>query len=44
MWVTTNLSNQRMQRLLAREGFKLSGFVEIDEGDPELVFAKYSVS
>ncbi|MBI5080970.1 MAG: GNAT family N-acetyltransferase [Chloroflexi bacterium] len=40
-WCTTNLSNQRMQRLLASEGFKLSGFVDdLDEGDPELIFIK----
>jgi ribosomal protein S18 acetylase RimI-like enzyme len=40
-WVTTNLSNQPMQMLLASEGFKLSGFVDnLDEGDPELVFFK----
>jgi len=41
LWVTTNLSNQRMQRLLASEGFTLSGFIDdLDEGDPELVFVK----
>ncbi len=40
-WCSTNLSNQRMQRLLASEGFKLSGFVDdLDEGDPELIFIK----
>lgn len=40
-WCTTNLSNQRMQRLLVSEGFKLSGFVgDLDEGDPELIFLK----
>jgi ribosomal protein S18 acetylase RimI-like enzyme len=40
-WVITNLSNQPMQRLLASEGFKLSGFVDnLDEGDPELIFFK----
>ena len=40
-WVTTNLSNQPMQRLLASEGFKLSGFVDnLDERDPELIFFK----
>jgi ribosomal protein S18 acetylase RimI-like enzyme len=40
-WCTTNLSNQRMQRLLAREGFKLSGFIDdLDEEDPELIFIK----
>jgi len=41
LWVTTNLSNQRMQRLLTSTGFQLSGFIEnLDEGDPELVFFK----
>ena len=40
-WVTTNLSNQPMQKLLASEGFVLSGFVDnLDEGDPELIFLK----
>ena len=40
-WVTTNLSNQRMQRLLSRLGFKLCGYIdELDLGDPELVFVK----
>ena len=30
-----------MQALLAREGFKMSGFIEgLDEGDPELIYMK----
>jgi N-acetylglutamate synthase-like GNAT family acetyltransferase len=40
-WVTTNLFNQPMQKLLASEGFVLSGFVDnLDLGDPELIFFK----
>jgi ribosomal protein S18 acetylase RimI-like enzyme len=40
-FVTTNLSNQAMQRLLARCKFKNCGFIdELDPGDPELVFFK----
>jgi GNAT superfamily N-acetyltransferase len=41
MFVTTNLSNQRMQQLLVRMGFAVCGFIdELDPGDPELVFFK----
>ncbi|MGB3024677.1 N-acetyltransferase family protein [Paradevosia shaoguanensis] len=41
LWTSTNLSNQPMQALLAREGFKMSGFIEgLDEGDPELIYMK----
>lgn len=40
-FVTTNLSNHRMQRLLSRRGFAACGFIdELDPGDPELVFVK----
>ena len=41
LFVTTNLSNHRMQRLLACQGFAACGFIdELDPGDPELVFVK----
>ena len=41
IWSSTNLSNQKMQALLAGEGFTMSGFIEgLDEGDPELVYHK----
>ena len=41
LFTTTNLSNQRMQRLLTRSGFKTCGFInELDPNDPELVFVK----
>ena len=41
IWITTNLSNQPMQRLLASAGFKLTGFIDnLDPGDPELVYFK----
>ena len=41
LFVTTNVSNQRMQRLLANLGYAASGFIdELDPGDPELVFFK----
>jgi len=40
-FVTTNLSNHRMQRLLLRMGYKACGYIdELDPGDPELVFVK----
>lgn len=40
-FVTTNLSNHRMQRLLARLGYASCGFIgELDPGDPEIVFVK----
>lgn len=39
MFTSTNLSNQPMQRLLARLGWQSAGIVYgLDEGDPELVF------
>jgi GNAT superfamily N-acetyltransferase len=41
LFCTTNLSNHRMQRLLARRGFLACGFIgELDPGDPELVYVK----
>lgn len=40
-YVTTNVSNHRMQRLLARLGYRPAGYIhELDPGDPELVFVK----
>lgn len=40
-FVTTNLSNHRMQRLLLRMGYSPCGYIgELDPGDPELVFVK----
>jgi len=42
LFTSTNLSNQPMQSMLARFGFKLSGVVhDLDEGDPELIYVKY---
>jgi len=42
LFTSTNLSNLRMQSLLARLGYKLSGVIhDLDEGDPELVYVKY---
>ncbi len=39
LWTSTNQSNQPMQKLLARTGFRESGRIDnLDEGDPELVF------
>jgi len=41
VWISTNLTNTRMQALLASEGFAMCGFIEgLDEGDPELVYSK----
>jgi ribosomal protein S18 acetylase RimI-like enzyme len=41
LFVTTNVSNHRMQRLLSRLGFVACGFIdELDRGDPELVYVK----
>jgi N-acetylglutamate synthase-like GNAT family acetyltransferase len=42
LFTSTNLSNLRMQSLLAKLGYKLSGTIhDLDEGDPELVYVKY---
>jgi GNAT superfamily N-acetyltransferase len=41
LFVTTNLSNHGMQRLLTRMGYAGCGCIdELDPGDPELVFVK----
>lgn len=41
LYVTTNSSNHRMQRLLRRLGYRSGGYIhELDPGDPELVFVK----
>jgi GNAT superfamily N-acetyltransferase len=41
IYVTTNQSNHRMQRLLSRMGYRPGGYIhELDPGDPELVFVK----
>ena len=40
-WVTTNMSNHRMQRLVVRLGYEPAGYIhELDPGDPELIFCK----
>jgi len=40
-WVTTNLPNHRMQRLLTRLGYEPAGYIhELDPGDPKLIFFK----
>ena len=42
LFTSTNLSNQPMQSILARLGFRLSGIVhDLDEGDPELIYVKF---
>ena len=42
LFTSTNLSNQPMQSMFARLGFKLSGVVhDLDEGDPELIYVKF---
>ena len=41
VWVSTNLSNTPMQKLIASEGFQMAGFVDgLDPGDPELIFSR----
>lgn len=41
LWTSTNLSNQRMQQLLASRGYQLTGFIDnLDPGDPELFYFK----
>lgn len=42
IWTSTNQSNTAMQRLLARHGFVQRGLIDLDEGDPELIFAARS--
>ena len=42
LFTSTNLSNMRMQALLAKLGYKLSGVIhDLDEDDPELVYVKF---
>ncbi len=42
LFTSTNLSNHRMQALLAKQGYRLSGVIhDLDECDPELVYVKY---
>jgi GNAT superfamily N-acetyltransferase len=42
LFTSTNLSNQPMQTLLSKLGYKLSGVIhDLDEDDPELVYVKY---
>jgi ribosomal protein S18 acetylase RimI-like enzyme len=42
LFITTNLSNHSMQKLLFRSGYKPCGYIdELDPGDPELVFVKF---
>ena len=41
LFISTNLSNVRMQALLAKLGYKLSGVIhDLDEDDPELIYVK----
>ena len=41
VWISTNLSNTPMQKLIASEGFQMAGFVDgLDPGDPELIFSR----
>ena len=41
IWTSTNLSNHRMQSLLASLGYELTGFINnLDPGDPELFYFK----
>ena len=41
LFTSTNLSNLRMQALLAKLGYELSGVIHnLDEGDPELIYYK----
>jgi ribosomal protein S18 acetylase RimI-like enzyme len=42
LFITTNLSNHPIQKLLFRTGYKPCGYIdELDPGDPELVFVKH---
>ncbi|HEV7305984.1 GNAT family N-acetyltransferase [Ensifer sp.] len=39
LFTSTNMSNQQMQALLVRAGFRPSGYIDnLDENDPEIVF------
>lgn len=39
LFSSTNLSNQPMQSLFLKQGFKPSGYIDnLDEGDPEIIF------
>jgi ribosomal protein S18 acetylase RimI-like enzyme len=41
LFTSTNVSNERMQSLLAKTGYVLSGMIlNLDDGDPELVYFK----
>ena len=41
LFVTTNLSNLKMQSLLVKLNYVLSGVIHnLDEGDPEIVYFK----
>jgi ribosomal protein S18 acetylase RimI-like enzyme len=41
LFVTTNLSNRAMQRLLKRLEYVTCGFIDqLDPGDPEVIFVK----
>lgn len=41
LWVTTNMSNHRMQRLLSQLDYEPGGYIHsLDPGDPELIFFK----
>lgn len=41
IWTSTNLSNTPMQRLLAKRGYHLTGFIDnLDPDDPELFYFK----
>ena len=41
LFTSTNLSNLRMQSLLAKLDYELSGVIHnLDEGDPEIVYFK----
>ncbi len=42
LFTSTNLSNLRMQRLLEKLGYVISGVVHnLDEGDPEVIYFKH---
>ncbi len=42
LFTSTNVSNQPMQKLMAKKGYEPSGEIHnLDEGDPEIVYCKY---